>query len=124
MHTSQAPLARRVVGSANVQRHTGVSSTTLRLQIRWGRVTAILLLVAVITVFSQALQWPAASATNESVSVNFNYVTVHAGDSLWALAEKYAPQADPREWINQVAQINNLSSSGLVAGQQLAIPGK
>jgi len=52
------------------------------------------------------------------------YVSVHAGDTLWSMAEEYAPNADPRDWIDQVTTLNNLGGAGLLAGERIAIPGK
>jgi hypothetical protein len=47
---------------------------------------------------------------------------VRAGDSLWSLAQKYAPNTDPREWIDQVTTINNLGTAGVFAGERIALP--
>ena len=50
-------------------------------------------------------------------------VTVEGGQTLWAIAEIYAPDSDPRDFIADVMSINELGTS-LVAGQQLLIPAK
>jgi len=49
-------------------------------------------------------------------------IVVTAGDSLWILAEKYAPQSDPREFIRITLEVNSLESVNLVPGQVLTIP--
>jgi len=89
--------------------------------------TAVLLalLITGINLFVQFAT--GAQASNSSVSAkvataNLHYVSVRSGDTLWSLAQAYAPNQDPREWINQVVEINNLQSIELMAGQRIAIP--
>jgi len=73
----------------------------------------------------------AASFTMASISGSFagsqepselEYVTVQSGDSLWSLADAYAPNQDPRDWIAEVVLLNALSSVDLTPGQQIALP--
>jgi len=69
-----------------------------------------------------ALNGGMANATLESAGGSFEYITVEAGQSMWQLASDLAPQADPREVIEQVVQLNGLESSDVYPGQQLAVP--
>jgi hypothetical protein len=73
----------------------------------------------------------AASFTMASISGSFagsqeaselEYVTVQSGDSLWSLADIYAPNSDPRDWIAEVVLLNALTSVDLTPGQQIALP--
>ncbi len=73
----------------------------------------------------------AASFTMASIPGSFagsqeagelEYVTVQYGDSLWSLANVYAPNSDPRDWIAEVVLLNALSSVDLTPGQQIALP--
>lgn len=49
-------------------------------------------------------------------------VTVHAGDTLWGLAERYAPAGvDLRAYVDIVSDLNDLDS-GLVAGMRVRLP--
>jgi LysM repeat protein len=65
-----------------------------------------------------------ASASNETAGpVAFELITVESGQSLWGLAELYAPGTDARDWIAQVIDLNALGSADLYPGQQLAVPG-
>jgi hypothetical protein len=50
------------------------------------------------------------------------FVTVQSGDSLWELADKYAPSQDPRDWIARVITLNDLETVELTPGQQIALP--
>jgi len=106
---------------------TGLASTVarkprLRLTAR-GR--AVLLAVIAIPVAgviaAAALNGGAATATleaGEPVSV----IAVPSGESLWSIAELLAPEADPREVIDDIVRFNRLPSADVQAGQALAIP--
>ncbi len=48
--------------------------------------------------------------------------TVQPGDTLWGMAQRIAPDNDPREVMAQIKRINHLHSSGLRVGQQLLLP--
>ena len=65
----------------------------------------------------------AAAGTHAGTS-SFSYVSVEPGESLWQLAETVAPNADPRDVIADIENLNNLSSGELQPGQRLAIPSK
>ena len=83
-----------------------------------------ILLALVITAANQLPALVAgASASDAKVSTgSVTYVTVRSGDTLWSLAQRYAPNTDPREWIDQVDTINNLGTAGVFAGERLAVP--
>ena len=76
----------------------------------------------VIAAFVFALNGGGATASLEGSDVAFEYVTVETGQSLWQLAEQLAPQADPREVIADIMQLNQLDTPDVYAGEQLAIP--
>ena len=63
-----------------------------------------------------------ATATDSQVSVSVQHATVASGESLWAVAERVAPNVDPRDWIDQVIDLNALHGSDVVAGQRLVVP--
>jgi LysM repeat protein len=48
-------------------------------------------------------------------------VTVHSGDTLWALAQRYAPASDPVAEIARLQRLNGLDGVGLVPGQVLRL---
>ena len=48
--------------------------------------------------------------------------TVGSGETLWSLAERIAPEVDPRITINDIKSRNHLESSNLKAGQKLQLP--
>ncbi len=75
-------------------------------------------------VLSVTLNGGMAVATSDLSSGAFEYVTVQAGQSLWALAESVAPSADPRDVVAEIVSLNQLENSELHPGDRIAIPVK
>lgn len=102
---------------------SGAPRTRLRLT-RRGRavLTALVALPVVIGALLFALNGGMAAATGEQTHATFHYVTVQSGDSLWSVAERLAPKADPRNVIADLVSLNGLESAVVTPGQQLAIP--
>ena len=104
--------------------------TRLRLT-RRGRVV-LTLLVAIPLVIGVALAMlnggrasaGAAQSSGGQSAVTFQTVTIQPGESLWQLAEHEAPNSDPRDFIQDVVSLNDLQSSAVQAGEQIAIPTK
>jgi LysM repeat protein len=49
-------------------------------------------------------------------------VTVAPGQTLWAIAGEVAPNADRRDTVARIQELNALSSVNLQAGQKIAVP--
>lgn len=49
-------------------------------------------------------------------------VSVAPGQSLWDLAAEYAPDSDPRDVVERIQTLNELSSGAVAAGYPLAVP--
>lgn len=49
-------------------------------------------------------------------------VVIRPGESLWSVAESYDPDADTRLVIQQILQLNSLTSDQLQPGQVLWVP--
>jgi len=100
-------------------------TTHLRLTARGRAVfTTLAAIPVVIAAALFALNGGGANAVQD-VAVpggSYEYVTVEAGESLWALATDIAPEADPRDVISDILSFNGMSSSQIQPGQQLAIP--
>jgi hypothetical protein len=47
---------------------------------------------------------------------------VRPGDTLWSIATRSAPSADPRVVVDAIASANDVDPGALVPGQELAIP--
>ena len=101
-----APVSKRVVLNQKGRRF-----------VRQATVLAVAV-VAAISFFSGQ----AATAGSDAVKTDFTYVTIHAGESLWQLAGKIAPNEDPRDWITKVVNLNALTSAEVAPGQRIALP--
>jgi Tfp pilus assembly protein FimV len=49
-------------------------------------------------------------------------VVVRDGDTLWSIAQRVRPDADPRETVAEIVRSNGVDAGGLVPGQSLAVP--
>jgi LysM repeat protein len=49
-------------------------------------------------------------------------LTVQPGDTLWAIASRVAPKADPRVVVQQIIDRNRLAGASVQAGQVLVLP--
>ncbi|WP_348788140.1 LysM peptidoglycan-binding domain-containing protein [Leifsonia sp. NPDC080035] len=101
--------------------------TGVRVRLRLTRrgravVTALVALPIVVGAFVFALNGGGAAASGEQTHVSFQHVTVDSGESLWSIAERIAPNADPRDVIAQLVTLNGLDSAVVSPGQDLAIP--
>lgn len=47
---------------------------------------------------------------------------VEAGETLWAVAGEYGKDIDPRVYVDQLLEINRLSSPQVYPGQTLTLP--
>ena len=48
-------------------------------------------------------------------------VMVQPGDTLWSIAQRTAPQRDPRQVVDQLRRLNHLNSVALTPGQTLKL---
>ncbi|HEY2557153.1 MAG TPA: LysM peptidoglycan-binding domain-containing protein [Diaminobutyricibacter sp.] len=104
-------------------RPAGTATTHLRLT-RRGRavITSLAAVPLVVGAFLFAMNGGGAIATGPTAHTQFAYVTVHSGQSLWSIAEKVAPSADPRDVIADIVSLNQLQSAVVTPGQRIAIP--
>ena len=63
-----------------------------------------------------------ANAATESGVNDFTYVSIHAGETLWDIASELDPNADPRDLIAEIVQLNALEGSDVEVGQRIALP--
>ena len=64
----------------------------------------------------------AGSGSGALVPATGSTITVDAGDTLWSLAERVDPDADPREIIAAIMTLNGMDSPTLQPGQVLRLP--
>lgn len=84
--------------------------------------TLATILVAGLLAAVAAFAAPQALASNAQGGQEFQYVVAQQGSSLWSLATELDPQADPRDLVAEIVQLNQLEGSGVDAGQPLAVP--
>lgn len=65
---------------------------------------------------------PAATATLGAPGSGVTKVVIRPGQSLWSVAESYDPNADTRRVIQQILQLNSLTSDQVQPGQTLWVP--
>lgn len=83
--------------------------------------TAVVVAIATTSIFG-FVNTAAANSQTSSSAANFEYITVSAGQTLWDLAEQVAPNTDPQDWMQDVVNLNGLTSTDLKPGQRLALP--
>ncbi|GAA3665755.1 LysM peptidoglycan-binding domain-containing protein [Microbacterium marinilacus] len=101
------------------------AATRLRLTRRGRRVLATLAAAPVAFGLGLAIMSGGsalASREDGAPAGTFDTVTVMPGGTLWAIAEDVAPTADPRDVVDAIIALNQLSGSSVDAGQQIAIP--
>jgi hypothetical protein len=88
---------------------------------RRGRLVVTLALVAVSTGVLGLAQ-PQAFALGRGDGSATQRITVRPGETLWAIADRVAPDADPRSTIARLESMNHLTSSIVPAGSVLLVP--
>jgi hypothetical protein len=86
---------------------------------RRGRLVVILtLLVVAVVGFSMGRVSSQAAGPARPLPT----VTVAPGETLWQIARRAAPHADPRAMVLQLEALNHLHSASVLAGQRLLLP--
>jgi Tfp pilus assembly protein FimV len=104
---------------------TTAPTTRLRITRRGRRVlTAVVALPISIALGAAIIGGGAALASRDvgAPASSFRTVTVEAGESLWAIAQRVAPTADPRDVVDAIVQLNALNDVTVSPGERLAIP--
>lgn len=134
MNSSTAPQPRPVLRSTPPASITGVRITRRGRLVLLGLVAA--LAFALISLGQVAAQaglsdaadgsgpdgsGPVSSGPVSSGPVSSTWV-VQPGETLWVIAERLAPDTDPRETVARIVAMNDLPSSSVLVGQELQIP--
>ena len=85
-------------------------------------VMAALLVAGLSLAVAGAAQATGRSASQRGTGSNLVQVVVRPGQTLWSVAENADPNSDPRLVIQQIAQLNALTSGPIMAGQRLWVP--
>jgi hypothetical protein len=101
---------------------TTQATTRMRLTTRGRRVVVALIVIPIIiAAFIAALNGGQAGAADVTVADTSVYITVGSGESLWQIAQRIAPKADPRDVVDAITSYNHLDGE-LQAGERIAIP--
>ena len=124
--TVAAGSAGKAVGSAGKKAPGATANATHLRLTRRGRLVFIglplmLTAAAALTVLGFFTAPAKASSGAPEVTETLK-VSVTPGDSLWGLAEEFAPDRDPRDVVSDIMELNNLSDDRVSAGVQLYIP--
>jgi len=93
---------------------------------RRGRIAiaaAAALLVTLLSLVLTGGAWAAGpSAPSRGADRSLAQVVVLPGQSLWSVAQTADPNADPRQVMQQIIELNGLAGDEIQAGQQLWVP--
>jgi LysM domain len=103
-------------------RPTGTAPITLtrrgRIVVRIGIVGLVLLAVLA----GVLLLGRPAQAGSQSHPIRASYRVVLPGETLWQIAGEVAPNADRRDTVAKIIELNALPGAGVLAGQRIAVP--
>jgi LysM domain len=88
---------------------------------RQGRLALLVLLLVVmawLTAFAATRGEASGPAGAPATTV------VRPGDTLWSIAQRYAPARDPFETIDEIRRLNGITDYTVQPGQRLALPGR
>lgn len=83
---------------------------------------AVLMAAAISVGLAGAAQALGHSGAPARPGAGITRVQVRPGQSLWSLAEAYDPNADTRQVIREIQQLNSMNTSSLQPGQVLWVP--
>jgi predicted Zn-dependent protease len=67
------------------------------------------------------LSWLGQSA-DPAIPERTAVIRVGAGETVWDVAARVAPQSDPRVVVERIRQLNDLTAAEVVPDQQLQVP--
>lgn len=109
--------------TTNGNQHASRSRTGVRLT-RRGRALVVLVAVGALLLSFWLGTWRASVATTEASerAPSYDTVVLRPGDTLWEIAERRDPDADPRIMVHRIMQLNDLPGAAVQAGQRIALP--
>jgi hypothetical protein len=111
-----------LVGSAEPVRPRRAVGRQLRLT-RRGRAVVVLGLLLLLVLGAFALgRVSSSAATGAARAGHQRFTVVQPGESLWSIARRSVPGADPRVTVQRIVDLNSLTGATVVPGQRVALP--
>lgn len=80
-------------------------------------------LVLVTAIMASLVVGPVGNAFDAGAAVRHERrVVIRAGDTLWSIAGRLAPEADPRAVVDAIAEANEVDPVRLTPGARLVVP--
>jgi LysM repeat protein len=105
----------------DIEQAFGQDCSMGRTRVRRRRLVAIAAALAMIGVLSGPVANAVGVGGAAAARPARTYV-IRPGDTLWSIAERSSPAADPRLVVGAIRDANDLDPAALVPGQQLLIP--
>ncbi|RJQ78602.1 hypothetical protein D5S17_12355 [Pseudonocardiaceae bacterium YIM PH 21723] len=115
----------RIIEAAPIRRQPVACAVTRQippmvLAARWAGL--LLASAAVVVALGWILSALGDATAVESVPARTAVVRVHAGDTLYGIAHRMAPDSDPHAVIARIQQLNQMGDAALTAGLPLTVP--
>ncbi|MGH3907276.1 MAG: LysM peptidoglycan-binding domain-containing protein [Pseudonocardiaceae bacterium] len=88
---------------------------------RQPRVVHLVTAVAVTLAVTVALGWLGQLA-DAGIPAETAVVRVGAGETVWDVAQRVAPESDPPTVVQRIRELNGMTGSAVQPGQQLQVP--
>ena len=121
--TAARPAARPAAGAVRPARPARPrAAATVRLT-RRGRVVVVLVLAALLlALVSLGYSGTSQAGAGDEAVTPLGVTRVEAGETLWGVARRIAPDHDARQVVEQIRELNGMGTTTLQVGQQLLLP--
>lgn len=85
-------------------------------------IAALSMILLIIFSFSTIATAGHANAAQRQTQTTYESIYITGGDTLWKLAKQYGSTTDTRQFVEQIKELNGLSSDHIQAGTYLLIP--
>jgi nucleoid-associated protein YgaU len=92
-----------------------------RTGVRRRRLAATMTLALLAAVWAGPLGRIVGEDDQVDLAARSSYV-VHQGDTLWSIAQRVAPEQDPRALVDAITAANGVDAATIVPGQTLLVP--